>query len=81
MDQLNIVGSYNLINNTVFMAQSKYAYIVTFNHLVNTSGNSQLTFVPFLPTLEANLYLVWRRNSVLSPAAETFIENFREQNK
>lgn len=79
MDQLNIVGRYNLINNTVFMAQEQYAYIIAFDYLVNTSGNSQLTFIPFSPTLESNLYLVWKRNSVLSPVSEIFIERFREQ--
>lgn len=45
--------------------------------LVDTSADTGLAFRPLIPTLEAELHLVWRRHRPLSPVAERFLTQIR----
>ena len=37
----------------------------------------RVVFRPFAPALVSDVYLAWRKNAVLSPAAAAFVETVR----
>ncbi|UUX35072.1 LysR family transcriptional regulator [Fundicoccus culcitae] len=77
-ENCDVVASYNLINNAALMAAEGFGYVMTLANIVNTTGDSDVAFLPLKPNLPANLYLVWKKNAYLSPAAELYLKTFRE---
>ncbi|OZG67528.1 LysR family transcriptional regulator [Bifidobacterium eulemuris] len=76
---LTIVGTYNLLNNAALMVSEGLGYALTLDRIINISGDSDLTFRPLAPRLEAKLSLVWKTNRRLSRAAAAFLESARER--
>lgn len=70
----NVVASYNLIKNASMMAEKNLGYVLSLDGLVDTTGISDLCFKPLSPAVNANLYLIWRKNTFLVPAAKVFLE-------
>ena len=52
--------------------------MLTFEHLVDTSEESGLCFRPIKPTLETNMYIIWKKYQVFSPIAELFLKRLRQ---
>lgn len=77
IEDLHVVGTYNLIYNAALMVQESIGYALCLDKLVNTSGDSELCFRPLLPKLEVNLNVIWKKHQVFSQAADLFIENLR----
>ncbi|WP_416144814.1 hypothetical protein [Planococcus koreensis] len=77
IEDLHIVGTYNLIYNAALMVQESIGYALCLDKLVNTSGDSELCFRQLLPKLEVNLNVIWKKHQVFSQAADLFIENLR----
>lgn len=77
IDDLHIVGTYNLIFNVALMVQESIGYALCLDKLVNTSGDSVLCFRPLLPKLEVNLNVIWKKHQMFSQAADLFIENLQ----
>jgi DNA-binding transcriptional LysR family regulator len=73
-EKLKIVATYNLIYNDSIMVEEGFGYALYLDKLVNTTGNSNLCFKPLYPTLEAPLYIVWKKYQVFSKASETFLK-------
>lgn len=76
---LNIVGTYNLINNAAIMADEGMGYVVSLANLINCTGDSNLCFRPLEPKLEVPITLVWKKYQIFSRASEYFLKVFREQ--
>lgn len=70
----NLIATYNLIKNASMMAEKNLGYVLSLDGLVDTTGTSDLCFKPLSPALNANLYLIWRKNTFLVPAAKVFLE-------
>jgi DNA-binding transcriptional LysR family regulator len=77
IDDLHVVGTYNLIYNAALMVEENIGYALCLDKLVNTTGDSKLRFIPLLPRLEANLNVIWKRHQVFSNAANMFLEQLR----
>lgn len=77
IEDLRVVGTYNLIYNAALMVEENIGYALCLDKLVNTTGDSQLCFVPLLPKLEANLNVIWKKHQVFSNAASMFLEQLR----
>lgn len=77
IDDLHVVGTYNLIYNAALMVEENIGYALCLDKLVNTTGDSKLCFVPLLPKLEANLNVIWKKHQVFSSAANLFLEQLR----
>lgn len=77
IDDLRVVGTYNLIYNAALMVEENIGYALCLDKLVNTTGDSKLCFVPLLPKLEANLNVIWKKHQVFSSAANLFLEQLR----
>ena len=74
INEKNLIATYNLIKNASIMAEKNLGYVLSLDGLVDTTGTSDLCFKPLSPALNANLYLIWRKNTFLAPAAKVFLE-------
>ena len=73
MDELHLEGSFRLAYNGAVFAREGLGYLLTFDHLVDTSPESGLAFRPLDPPLETAMYLIWKKQQVFTPIAERFI--------
>ncbi|MBM5607675.1 LysR family transcriptional regulator [Listeria ivanovii] len=72
LDQLNIIGSYNLLYNASLLVKENIASAVCIDGIVNTTATN-LTFIPLRPPINASINIVWKRNATFSSAAKTFL--------
>ena len=77
MDLLHLEGSFRLSFNASIFAKEHLGYLLTFDHLVDTSPESGLVFRPLRPKLETELYLVWKKYQTFSPIAERFLSQIQ----
>lgn len=75
---LNIIATYNLIYNASLMVEDGVGYALCFDKLINTTGDSKLTFRPVTPPLGATGTLIWKKYQVFSPAVQMFIERIQQ---
>lgn len=74
---LNIVATFNLITNPAVLVEQGFGMAFSFDHLVNTTGDSNLCFRPLEPAVEAELYLVWKKYQMFTGAAKMFLEQIQ----
>lgn len=77
MNRLHLEGSFRLSYNASVFAKEKLGYLLTFDKLIDTSGESGLVFRPLSPKLETNLYLIWKKYQTFSPIAEKFLSQIK----
>lgn len=70
---LNIIATFNLVFNALFLVEEGMGYMIAFDELTNKDN---LTFRPLYPSLKSDHYLVWKKDKVLSAAAQLFIDSF-----
>lgn len=70
-DQIQIVGTYNLINNAAVMVERGIGCALCF-HLGIDYNN--LRFIPLLPAVETGAVIVWKKNQIASQAVYKFID-------
>ena len=75
--ELVLEGSFRLSYNGSIFAKEGLGYLLTFEHLVDTSERSGLAFRPLSPRLECPLYLTWSRYQTFTPIAERFLKQIR----
>lgn len=64
---LDIVATYNLVYNASLMVEDGIGYAITFDGLVNVSGDSPLTFRPLVPKVTSQAFIIWKKY-VIYPA-------------
>lgn len=74
INKLALEGSFQLSYNASIFVKEGLGYLLTFNHLIDTSPESGLVFRPLTPTLENKMFLIWHREQVLSPIAQRFLQ-------
>ncbi len=79
IDKLHLEGSFRLSYNGSLFVREGLGYLLTFEHLIDTSPDSGLTFRPLTPRLETKLYLIWKKYQVFTPIAEKMLEKLRER--
>ncbi len=70
---LTLEGSFRLAYNGSVFVRERLGYLLTFQHLVDTSEGSGLVFRPLFPELETKLYIAWKRYQTFTPIAERFL--------
>jgi DNA-binding transcriptional LysR family regulator len=70
-EHLNIVATYNLINNTAAMVQKNMGVALC---LKRCNLFEDLCFIPLKPELTARSVLVWKKNHMFSPATSAFLD-------
>ena len=73
-NEMQLEGSFRLAYNASVFAREGLGYLLTFDHLVNTSESSGLVFRPLTPKAETRLYIVWNRYQTFTPIAGKFLE-------
>ncbi len=74
MDKLHLEGSFRLSYNGSLFVKEGLGYLLTFEHLIDTSPDSGLAFRPLTPKLETKMYLIWKKYQVFTPIAERLLE-------
>ncbi|MDO5336863.1 MAG: LysR family transcriptional regulator [Eubacteriales bacterium] len=75
---LNTTVSYNLLFNASLFVEEGLGYAISFDKLLNISGDSGLVIRPLNPPLEVKMYLVWKKYQVFSKAADKFLQTLHE---
>lgn len=78
-DDLNIIGTYNLIYNASILVKEKIGYAFALDNLVDVSESSDLCFRPFKPTLSAHLILIWKDYLPFSKPAQAFLTTLKKE--
>ena len=73
-----IVATINLTYNGSVLAREGLGYVLTFDKLADTSEQSELCFRPLTPKLETNLFIIWKKYQVFTPAAEVLLNEMKE---
>lgn len=66
MDELRLEGSFRLSYNGSVFAREGLGYLLTFDHLIDTSEKSGLVFRPLFPVLKRNVYYLEETAAVYS---------------
>ena len=72
--ELNIVSTFNLIGTPALLVEEGVGSAISFENLLNLSGDCQLCFRPLEPGLKLDVYLVWKKHQTFSKAAQKFLE-------
>ena len=79
IDKLNFAGTFNLSYNGSVFVREGLGYLLTFEHLIDTSEKSGLCFRPITPKLETNMYIIWKKYQIFSPIADLFLKMLRNE--
>lgn len=77
-DQLNIIGTYNLLFNASLMVEEGLGYALCLDKIINVSGDSRLCFRPLFPKMQIGTHIIWKKYQVLTRPAERFLEQLRK---
>lgn len=77
-DELNIVATYNLLYNATIMVEEGLGYAVSLEKLINTTGDSNLTFRPLYPELKSYLNIAWKKYQIFPKCAEIFLQKLKD---
>lgn len=78
IDDLHIVATFDLIYNASLMVKEGLGYALSFDHLVDTSTESSLCFRPLEPSLETDMYVIWKKYQVFTPLAQLLLEEMKD---
>lgn len=76
---LNIRATTSLPGNTVSLLRNSNYYGLTIKGVYNNFHDPDLVFVPLVPNKSTGDVLAWRKNIILSPAIEKFLQFVNEQ--
>lgn len=78
LSSLHIVATYNLVYNASLLVEDGLGLAITFENLVNTTGDSTLCMRPLVPDVKNTGNLIWKKYQILSPAVQLFIDMVRK---
>lgn len=76
LSELNVAATYNLLFNASLMVNEGLGYAFALDKIINTTGNSNLCFVPCKPRLSVGMNLIWKKYQIFPKAAKKFLEEF-----
>lgn len=79
INELTLEGSFRLSYNASVFTWEGLGYLLTFEHLVNTSIESGLVFRPLYPELTTDMFIIWKKHQVFTPIAERFINELQKE--
>ena len=74
LSDLHVVATYSLIFNTGLMVSEGMGYAIAIDKLIDINGNNNLCFLPLSPSIEANLYIMWKKQQLFSKVASKFLD-------
>lgn len=73
-EQIKIVGTFNLNYNASLLVKEHTALIITLEHMHSVGPDSNLAFRPLFPDQTLPVNVIWTKERMLSPVAQTFLE-------
>ncbi|WP_283620973.1 LysR family transcriptional regulator [Limosilactobacillus avium] len=77
--KLNWMVTNNLPSNTIELIRSGNYYAIGIKGIQALSADPEIAFIPFTPKKETGHLLIWRKNNMLAPAAERFLQFVTER--
>lgn len=77
-DLLNLSGTVNLVYNGSVFVREELGYLLSFDKLAGTGGDTGLCFRPMDPPLETKMYVIWKKYQVFTPIAELLLEEMKK---
>lgn len=78
MKSLNIRATYNLIYNASLMVEQGIGYALAIDGLIRTSKTDPLAFLPLKPSSQMHTVFAWKKNYMLTKAADIFLSEIRQ---
>ena len=78
LNMCHIPATYNLIYNASLLVEQGVGSALAISGLVSASENDRLAFIPLDPPVRMQTIFVWKKNHLLSRAAEVFQEELKE---
>lgn len=78
IDRLNLMATFNLVNNGAVFVREGLGLMLTFDRLVETTRDSLLCFRPITPALYTKMFVIWKKYQVFTPAAKLLLEELKE---
>lgn len=75
--KLDVVANYNLIYNAAVFVEAGLGAAVCIDGMIPQEFADRVVFRPFAPALVSDVYLAWRKNAALSPAAAALVNAIR----
>lgn len=76
--KLHITAAYELVYNATHFVKSGCGYALSLDKLINTTGESELTFRPLYPALDAGLCFVWKKHQIFSQASRLYLDTLKK---
>lgn len=70
---MNVIGTYNLLFNASLLVKQNTASAVCIDGIIETK-HTNLTFVPFSPSLTSAVNIIWKKNQIFSNASKAFLQ-------
>ena len=77
IEELNVTATYNLLFNASLMVDEGLGYALALDKIINTTGDSNLCFLPCEPHLNVGMNLIWKKYQIFPKAAQKFLEKFQ----
>ncbi len=78
LSDLDIIMTYNLLFNASLLVEEGLGYAVCLDGIINTTGDSRLCFRPLAPTIEVEMYMIWKKYQIFSKPTEKFLRMMQE---
>ena len=78
---LNIISTFNLIDNSLSLVADGFIEVITIQGAVEHYDPNKFTFRPFSPVLESSVVLVWKRFFPIFGINKVFLNFIREKQK
>lgn len=76
---LNIISTFNLIDNSLSLVADGFIEVITIQGAVEHYDPNKFTFRPFSPILETSVVLVWKKFSPIFGAAKVFLNFIKDK--
>lgn len=74
LEKFHVVATYNLLYNAAILAREGAGYPVSLDKLIN---DAELCFRPIAPEFTSELKFIWRKNFLLTPQAQVFLDEMK----
>ena len=78
ISELNIIATYNLLFNASLMVEEGLGYALGLDKIINTTGNTNLCFIPCEPSMTIEINLIWKKYQVFPKASQKFLEELQK---
>lgn len=78
IQSLNIIGHYNLLSNVALLVEKEVGAAIATKGAAVQQESNLTKFIPFDPNFTSNSFLMWKKQRILSPTVEQFIQHSRQ---